>query len=254
MAVKYYGLNQVHAATITASTESAQFPLTNLQDDRRTKVYRSTSNSDTMVIDFGQAVDIDAFCIVDNPMLGFALSTLTVELNATNSWGSPAVSQAITLDQTYGWGAYEWATTQNYRFARLVMTSTTGYCEISKIYLGPKSAPGALDFTYPLTFEQKTNCTISENRYGQKFVDDINTQKIVGGEIQHLYKDELDSLLELFDYTSVTRPMFITFDATAMFETNNNRINGYYYLNKSPQYSYQTGNMWSLKLTFEEGT
>jgi hypothetical protein len=243
--------NLVKIATLTASTENAQFPLSNLKDDRRTKVFRSNGNADSIVFDFGFARSVDSVFLVDN---GDALgvTSVTIEMNPTNSWGVPAFSQVVTLSSVNGLGYVSFAS-QSYRYARIVMTNTAGYCELSKIFIGEKAQLGGLSFSYPLIYQSNTNANVQRNRMNQKFFDKINTQKIISGSINTMNKDEVDTLLQMLDYTSFNIPLWVHFDDMPSLN-DPLRLSGYYYLKDDPNLSLAAGNFWSVRLDLEEGT
>jgi len=251
MVARFYGINKVYSASLTGTNVNAQFPLANLQDDRSTKVYRSTTNSDSIVLDFGSTIDIDAVCFTPNLLSGFGVNAITVELNASNSWGSPSVTQAITIDAAFKWASYEWATTQKYRYAKITLGSALAYCELSNIYFGVVKTPGNLDFSYPLSFRENQLGNFSENRYGQKFIDTIVRQKELKGKMENLYPSELESMLDWIDTISTTKPIFLKFDSSTIF-SDANRINGRYYLKSIPTMSFEAGGFWSLSFDFEE--
>jgi hypothetical protein len=251
MSIRFYALNQVYESIMTASSENAQFPVDNIKEDRRTKVFRTTSSSGDIVMDFGGSVDIDSFMVVPHSSDGFGISTLTLELNATNDWVSPAVSQVITLDTTFNVGSFEWSTIQSYRFARLVFTSTLTYCEIANIFIGKRVEFQDNDITYPISYKQVTRRNESENRYGQKFIDEINTQKVFSGSINTMTLAEIDQLLEMLDFNAITRPVFVAFESSSILN-DVDRLNGMYYLAADPQLEFDQGNYWNISLSFEE--
>jgi hypothetical protein len=251
MTTRFYGVNKIYNATLTPSSQNFQFPVSNIKDDRSTKLFRTNTNADTLVIDLGSAVAIDAFCLVGSSITGLGISALTVEMNSSNSWTTPAVTQAITLDSEFNWGSYEWASPQTYRYVRLILTSTLGYCELSNIFIGGVLTPANQDFSYPLTYRENDLSKISENRYGQKFVDNICKQRELSGKMENLYPSELEYMLNWIDTLSVTKPLFLKLDSSSIF-SDANRANGRYYLKSIPKMTYELGNLWSLSFDFEE--
>lgn len=252
MTMKFYVNNLVKTATITPSEVNAQFPASNLIDDRRTKVYRSTTASCNIVFDFGATKSINSIAIVDSGISNFGFTTATIQLNSTDSWTSPAVSQSLTIDTEAGWVNYNWASLQNYRYARLVLTNATAPIELSKLFIGQATYLESICFSYPLNFRYNNRSIATQNRYGQKFFDEINTQKEVKGTIPSMNKTELDTLLGMIDYASFTSPIWLNFDATNMM-VDANRISGYYYLADDPELTLQAGNFWNVNLSLVEG-
>lgn len=253
MSMRFYVNNLVKDAVITASENNAQFPSSNLKDDRRSKVYRSLTSSCNIVFDFGSVKDINAIAIVDSKQSSFGFTTATIELNSTNSWGSPAVSQALTIDSQTGWVNFNWSATQSYRYARLVLTNPTAPIELSKLFIGKDTFIEGVCFSYPINFRYNNRSSVVVNRYGQKFIDEILSQKELSGQIPSMTKSELDVLLEVIDYASYTKPIWFYMEATNLM-VDVNRMNGYYYLNDDPEMVLNTGNYWSVSLNLVEGT
>ena len=249
--VQFYIYNEVENSVLTASSENASFPLENLKDDRRTKVYRSLSNTDSIVLDMGGFRPIDSFMLVDHTLHGFNLSTLTLELNSVNNWVSPIVSVPVSIDYDNGIAKYQFTTPITCRYARLVMTSTTGFCELSKFFLGAKTSYDYVDFSYPLNFKLDNLSIVSKNRYGQKFIDEIATQRVLKAGIDYIPKDNIDDVLNWLGLVSNTRPFFINFE-NGQLSNDLNKFNGYYYLASEPALNFTSGNFWSLDLTLEE--
>lgn len=82
--------------------------------------------------DFGTATTMTAFVIGDHNLTDAA--TITLEANPTDSWGSPAYTQAVTLRDL----AYLYLN-ESYRYWRVVVddsTNATGYIEIGLLYAG----------------------------------------------------------------------------------------------------------------------
>jgi hypothetical protein len=131
---KFLSVNKILTATLTPNTENAQFPVENIQDPRTTKVFRTTGTSLALVIDFGSAMAIDtiAFKASKTGSIGWT-GNLTLEMNATDSWGAPSFTTAITPDLDFNIG-YKTFSTQTYRYARLTATGSS-YVELSNIFL-----------------------------------------------------------------------------------------------------------------------
>lgn len=229
--LKFYIGNLVDQASVTLSNENAQFPASNIFDDRRTKVVRSTTNSDNIVFDFNETSLIDSFVIVDNPRDSFGVSTLSLQLNGSDSWGSPSFTQSIQFSTEHGVGYAEF-TEQSYRYARLVMTSTLGYCELSKLFIGKAVDLGRcqnIGWNYKLDSISK----ITKNRYEQKFIDIIGTQKEVNLSLSLLDKDQLDQIFQVSEECNTTKPFFIRC-ANNQMVNENRRFAGMFYLKSSP--------------------
>lgn len=249
MSTKFYIHNEIDIATAVVSSENAQFPLANLSDPRRTKVFRSTSNSDSITLDFGYPVLINSVMIVDDPMTGNKLTACLVKIDNSSDF-STAISDSMTIDPIHGFSFVNFTTTVPVRYLRLEMTAASGYCEIAKLFAGTNVSLGSeIDFSLPLSFSYANKSQVTMNRYGQKFIDEIGTQKKINGAMKSLSKTELDGILEIFDWAMTTKPLWVQFDAI----TNEpSRLSGYYHLSSVPQASLDSSLYWSVNLDLEE--
>lgn len=254
MTIRFLSNNLIDAATLTASTENAQFPVSNINVNFRTKTYRSTSNSDNIVIDFGTAESCDHFAIVDNWQNGFGVTAITIEANATDSWGSPAFTTTATLDNTFGVSIKAFSSAQSYRFWRIVMTSTLGYCEVANMFLGTADTVVTNGLGYNWTYLNKDLSSVSTSRYGQKYIDDIGTQKQLDNiQFTILDKDEMDIIFNAYDGVRTVKPLFVYFPLeTNNLVTNDDRYNGMYYFKSEPVFTNITSGYYNTVLSLEE--
>jgi hypothetical protein len=254
MCTKFYFNNLVSGSVLNPSTENAQFPAENILDSRRTKVFRSNTNSDHVYFDFGAAEPIDSFVAVGHIIDGFGFVSASVELNNVATWTTGAIATiAVTIDNVNGIAHGELVSPVNARYAKLIMTSTLGYCEVSKVFIGVKEEVGTdNDFTFPLTFQMDNRASVQKNRYGQRFVDEITTSKKFRGDLKTMTNDEVDMVYDLANQNSFTKPFFMRIEDAEVFN-DNDRVNGYYYLTEDPSFSYDNGGFWSTSLSLEEG-
>lgn len=253
MTVKFYSTNLVDQSTLTPSTENALFPVENIQDTRRTKVYRSTSNSDELVFDFQETSEVDSIIMVDNHRSGFGVSAVTLEMHGTNTWGAPAFTQVLDLPSIpHGVGFTELAAIQSYQFARLVMTSTLAYCELSNLFLG--KAIELLDersINYGWSYQDKDLSTVKSNRYGQDFVDIITRQKQLNISFSNLSKEQMEQLYEIYDDKGITKPFFIRLGCDNM-TTDYRRFSGMVKMSQIPMITNKSFGRYNLSMTLEE--
>jgi hypothetical protein len=236
--MKFLALNLVESATLSASTENAQFSLNNIKHDFRTKVYRSTSNSDSVVFDLGSIEDVDHVAICDNWKDGFGVTAVTIEANATDSWSSPSFSTSMTLDSTFGISIKELSSEQSYRFWRLVLTSTLGYCELSHVFIGKATQITTNGISYGWGYLNKDMKKTGTSRYGQEFTDVIGKRKeLTGLSIKVANTTEIDKIFEVFDDRGTVNPFYAVMgDGTNTIISNENRLNGIYKFTTEPRF------------------
>lgn len=248
MCTRWYFNNLAEDATLSPSTENALFPATNIQDPRRTKVFRSLSNSSHVYFDFGAAEEIDSIVLVDHLLNGFGFTAATLELNSVPTWTSGApVSIAVEIDQENGIAFGKHTSIVNYRYAKLLLTSSLGYCEVSKVFIGKEEVISSqVDFSYPLNFSRRNSSTIAKNRYNQAFVDVLPSFRQISGSIMTMTKDEVDVLLELDKICSIDRPFFIRFDEDEATLLNDNDVMaGYFRLSDELRFQLVAGGYWN---------
>jgi len=251
--IKFLANNLVEGATITGSTSNAQFPASNIAEDFRTKVWRSTSNSDNVVFDLGSIEPVDYLAIADNWQSGFGVSTITVEANATDSWGAPSFSTTLTFSSTFGVGLKS-ITEQSYRYWRFVVTSTLGYCELSNIFIGK-----AVDITtngvdYNWSYLNADLKKVSTSRYGQEFIDDMGQRKELNGlSMKVVDTTELDQFFEVFDERRTIKPFFIDFaDENNVISNDSNRFSGIYKFKNEPEITNVSSGFWNTTFSLKE--
>ena len=237
--IKFLANNLVDTSTLTPSTVNSQFPVANIQHDFRTKVFRSTSNSDNIVIDLGSIEDVDHVAICDNWQDGFGVNAVTIEANGTDVWTSPAFTTSMVLDNTFGVSIKALSSTQSYRFWRLVLTSTLGYCEISHVFIGKASSVLTNGIDYGWSYRNNDIKKQSVSRYGQEFTDAITKRKELNGlSFKVMNTTEIDKVFEVYDNRGTTKPFYIKLgDDTNTIISNEDRFNGLYKLTSSPSVS-----------------
>lgn len=251
--IKFLHNNLINSALLSASTENAQYPLSNIKDDRRTKTFRSTSNADNIVIDLGIATAVDSFALVDNWQNGFGVTSITLEANAVDSWASPAFSTSITFDTGFGVGVNTF-TEQSYRFWRIVLNSTLGYCELANIFIGKASFMTTNGVGYNWAYTNRDLKKTSTNKYGQEFVDFYGQRKELNNlQFQIMDKDEQDLLLDMFDNVGTIYPFFVDFPlADNSLVNNDNRYSGFYTLSSEPSFTNVNSGYYNTVLNLRE--
>lgn len=92
-----YNYDTWDGATITSSSEaSTDLADDNTVDDLPGRVWRTTgASSESIVFDFGSAVNFDIFGIFNHNFTSGA--TVKLQANGTDSWGSPSYNQTLTI-------------------------------------------------------------------------------------------------------------------------------------------------------------
>lgn len=138
--------NFVSDATITASSEAASYPATNIAfPERPFMPWRSgATGAQSVVIDFGSAQTLGVVVLARTNFV-----TATLAGNASDSWGSPSFSQAITITRNPLTGRYQYAallTGFTFQFMRISIASQTptdgaAYYLLGGVWAGAATAP-----------------------------------------------------------------------------------------------------------------
>ncbi len=244
------------ATLITANSENALFPLSNLKDPRTTKEFRTQTgtNSAQVVFDFITTEPVTDVCIVSNSVQGFSLSgTVTIEANITNNWVSPLFSTTMTPSSKFGFGCVNF-TEQNYRFWRVSFSDTSDFTGLSNIFIGKNlmQDPFERNINFNWSFEKRDSSKFQQNRYRQRFFDEINKQKIFSADFTNLNKSDAEDLQDAFEFNGISEPIWLIADPGEFFSDDKERYAGYFYLSKVPVLKNTSFSRFSLPLDIRE--
>lgn len=254
--IKFYSFNLVDqaATTIAASSEDAFFPTTNLKNHLSTKVYRSVAaiTSSTVVFDFKTIEPVNSILIKGNNLDGFGFnSPATIEANPTNEWSSPAFSTTITYDANFNLAIKTLASSESYRFWRLSLTGGQ-YVELSNIFIGEYIQLTNNNITFGWGFRTDDRATSSSNRYGQRYLDRVNSQIHMNASFKTLNVTELETLLAMFDYVGESRPLWVIINEAASIINDEERFAGMFFLRSSPSITNLNYRLYDLSFQLRE--
>ena len=134
--IKFSFANVVDGATITGSSEDADYPASNIANPERPFLpWRTTAITDqNVVIDFTTTTQLSLIILVRT---NFAAAT--IQGNATNTWGAPSYSQAVTIARNPVMWRYQYAILPvgfNYRYLRIFIPAQTPVDGASYFLLG----------------------------------------------------------------------------------------------------------------------
>jgi len=116
--------NQIDGVTTTPSTENLAYPVTNIVDTYGTQVFKFEGNTDENIVfdaGSGNTIDFNSIGIVNHNFTSSA--TITIQGNATDSWGSPSFSETVTW---VDYLIYQFlSSAASYRYARIRIQDAT---------------------------------------------------------------------------------------------------------------------------------
>lgn len=140
--------NKMDSATVTANTETAGLPATNVQNNLIRKLYVSSDDTDEYLL-FTSAAPVS----INGVFIGLhnftSAATVKWQGNATDDWGSPSLDLTLTV-ATDSLGnvipklAHFWATAQEYQYFRLFMSDSSNpdsFLSVGRVFAGSYVQP-----------------------------------------------------------------------------------------------------------------
>ncbi len=155
MRLMWQNMIDVSGVVVTAGSENADLPVSNLIHPHRGKVYRTGVSvaAEWVKFDFGSPKAVRDIIILAHD-LQVGDSAIKIQGNATDSWGAPSVDQVVTYNPYVM--AHHFPEDQMYQWWRFIFTkgAAAETRDIGRIYLGPSyecergpAMPGGLKIT-----------------------------------------------------------------------------------------------------------
>lgn len=248
-----YWDNEIDNTTLTASTETANYEADNVKTYQLSTTWRTTGiTSENVVIDagVGNTISVPSLMIAGHNLTSSAIVTL--QGNASDSWGAPSFSAVISASWEYGDIIFSEDTTASvaYRYWRIVIADTTNtemYLEIGRIFLG---AGYTVERAVSDSFSEKIiDTTDTQFSIGRQAYSDIGTKyRVYDLFFPYLLESTRSDLKTIFDTIGKHKPIFFIID-----NENRDKLDILYCLVVSDQnYTYLNGYKWSSSLTFVE--
>lgn len=192
-------------ATITASSEDANYGRSALQDIHLANTFRFTGDtSENIVFDLGSAMAVSSCGIISNLT---ASATITLEGNSSDSWGSPAVSESITAADR---NLMHYFTEETYRYWRLVFADAANpdtYIEIELVFLGGYLQMPGIDPQIDESLKSKSSVAVSPG--GQPFGTRRAILETYGFSFPHLTETEKANVRTMYREVEHLTPVWV---------------------------------------------
>ena len=229
--VLYY--NAADNATITATTSAASYPTSNMQNDIKGSVWRSTSViSNTITVNWATTQSIN--CII----LPYTNLSKTATINITLYSGANATGTTLyttgtinavpytmpTWDTTYtGVNAYSYgggtlvkqftpSTVANVLSATITIVdsaNTQGYMEISRILAGVYWSP-AYNTEFGLTVDYVDASSHSRSQAGNIITDIGPIHKSINFNLSYMTASDRNYLVQLIKLNGMRKPIYVS--------------------------------------------
>lgn len=169
-----------------------------------------------IIFDMLTSQDINSVVLFWPKEDGIRLSTTSVvkiEANATDVWTAPAVSQTLTIDNTYMVASYFFSTVQSYRYWRVTIQDPQNaylYVELGLCWIGENT-----EFNEPengFKFNITDLSSVSKTDFGHEYVDEY--PQIVSVEFNYSYilYATAQALENAFRTNGNRKPVLVVFD------------------------------------------
>jgi hypothetical protein len=142
----------------------------------------------------------------------------------------------------------------SHRFVQVSFTGAGSFVECGHIFVGkrinlPQNNISIGSFSY--SYEDRSE--IRQNRYGQKFIDELPMIKSLGGSIEFCTKDEQETLDDMFARHGKHEPLWMIIDKDSeAFNDGATKLSIYGYLDKVPSWSAAGGRTYTTSLSMDE--
>lgn len=234
---------------LTTGTENAQFPLENVKNEATAVKFRSIENSVVIRFDLQQTRTIDTIALHGDTNNTLGLTAASVKTSLTTDFSS-STAQSIDLSGSNLVG-YQFIDSVDHRYVELTLTGTGVFAELSSIFIGER-----IELMYQnlsissFRYGQNDKSDVSENDYGQKFINKRNKIKYLKGDIQFATKDEQEILDDMFIRHGVSEPLWMIVDKmSGGMNEGQFKLSVYGYLSKRPEWSASGGQTYNTSVT-----
>ena len=247
-----YWDNPIDIATLTGSSETANFTASQIQTPRLSEYWLTTGTSENLVIDAGMGNTIDAETLIIAGHNLTASATVTLQGNTTDAWGAPAFSVSMSAIWDYAANIFVIDTTAvtTYRYWRLVFSDATnpdGMLKVGRVFLGTglNIIRGVSDSFVEREIEtSQTDFSIS----GQAYTDPGFKYRLYDLFFPYWTESMRQSIKTMLVTVGKHKPIFLVIDSD-----NIDKLDVVYCLIISDgNYTYLNGYNWSSTLTFRE--
>ena len=213
--------NLIDSATLTASSEAAGFPVSNLKNPFRSKVWRTAgtpAGTAYLDIDLGAGTHSVTCVALAGYTWTAAPGTLQVEFDDTASHGSPEHTETLT------WAAnptvngnpatiIKTFTSKDERYIRLNVVYAPGDWNLGKIFLGTYFQP-TRNYDIEWTENIIDPSIISQTVGGQDHVDIIEKYREFGMSFVAATQAQWELFQKMIRHSGMSKELFVAFDYT----------------------------------------
>jgi hypothetical protein len=176
--------------------------------------------------------------------------------NSTNTWTSPAYSQAVTYAQLqmmlFGENGLHIVGLRYWRLKIIDPSNTYGYIELSKVFLGDGYWPTTGTAQFPLEGDpiDRTRTQFAES--GQSYSDVRDQAEQFSFDWKFLTYTEREYMMTIFGKYGLGRPFFVILDPLAVFSSDAGYFARWVKFDQPPGYRLSSPGVYEMKMVLRE--
>ena len=267
--------NVADSATLTATTSATFFPTTNMQQDIKGKVWRSTSAiSNVLTLSWSTSQSINCIVLPYTNLSNSATIKVTL-FSGINGTGStlytsstvPAISYSLpTWDISYtGVNAYSYgggsiarvylpstvANVQSIQITLVDSTNSQGYLEVARVLAGVYWSP-KFNTDFGITIDLIDQSTHSRAQSGNIITDIGPVYKKLSFNLNYMNASDRDYLLQIMRLNGMRKPMYVSLFPIDTDTNKEATYQVYGKLSSNPTITHPMYSIYSSSITIEE--
>jgi len=237
---------------ITTGTANAQFPLNNLLNDASAVKFRSLENDVVIVFDLQQTRTIDTVAIHGDTNGTFGITDASFKTSLTTDFtSSTATNIPVSAEHLMG---YVYIEAVDHRYLELTLSGTGVYVELSNIFIGERIELLQQNLSISsFEYGQEDKSRVSENTYGQKFIDKRNKIKFLSGNIEFCIQSEQEILDDMFIRHGKSEPLWMIVDSQGTSSADGEyKLTIYGYLVRRPSWTASGGQIYNTSVRINQ--
>lgn len=238
--------------SLDTGTENAQFPLQNLKNEAAAKKFRSQENNVVIVFDLQETRTINTIALHGDTNENLGLTSASVRTSLTTDFSGSAVTNIpLSAEDIMG---YVYMTSVDHRYVELTLSGTGVYAELSNIFIGERIELLQQNLSISsFKYGQRDKSRVSENDYGQVFVDKRNKIKTLGGTLEFCILSEQEILDDMFTKHGKSEPLWMIVDKDGEGMTRGEyKLTIYGYLQQRPNWTASGGKTYNASVSMNQ--
>lgn len=257
--IRFAAENQVTSSNISSTTANASFPLSNLTNDFRYKVFKPTSmTAQRITIDLGWIGYVGFVALIgqlDEPFPISQGATFKIQANNVEDWTSPPLDLAMTWGGLGGFRFLDDQADSSYKYWSFYFDDPQNEIgSFSHIYVGEYQTLTFSNVTRGFQHTHIDPSVAQESDSGALFFRDrAKYKKFDNVGINYLTKSDYDQFEQIVFNQGKTRPFYVSFDPLLEISADLTELTRFVRFDREPVFIHQKVDRYSFTgISFRE--